>query len=684
MFRHCTIGLVLLAVVCPIAAGTVQGEESRFAKTHSRSDYVHWIDLYDADGRRIDPTAENGPPYSPQQTCGRCHDYQAIVSGHHFNALDEVAPSGRPGEPWIWTDERTGTQIPVSYRGWKGTYDPGELGISAREFVLKFGRHLPGGGPGEAPPGAPEPAAEQDGGEEGQENGQSEAAAEANRWELSGLLNVDCMMCHSAQNNYNREAWWKQIEEENFAWAATAALGLGKVDGRVASLPDDFDPAAAEDDPRYKMPETTYTFGPLNAENQVFIDIVRTPSNNACYYCHSTRPVGEDAPPEWTRDEDVHLRAGFQCADCHPNGIAHHTVRGYEGEVHPTGEDVGTLSCRGCHMDDRLDEHEAGRMGAPKPLHKGLPPLHLEVLSCTACHSGPMLDGEAKPMETAMAHALGLPSHRGEIPPGIKSPVMLRERDVLYPHRAVWPAFWGEMVGDTITPLNPEEVYDATRRTFRVRRGSSLAEVVEDVRLSPDERRELLGEERAAVDEQELTEEEKNKLDEALAERVRENWNEMLTEALTALEEIVTQQGAQPVYVSAGKVYRLADEQTVESLEHEAAEPYYWKIGHDVRPARQSLGVKSCYECHTPGAPLFESTVTAVGQIPEQEGPHQAMYELAGYDKTKLDAWALSFTMGRTPFKYFAFAAMGVVALVILAYTLRGIIGLLSFASRGR
>ena len=177
-----------------------------------------------------------------------------MAHGYHFNAVNKDVDPGRPGEPWIWTDSRTGTQIPLSYRGWKGTYHPHELGISPRQFVLQFGRQLPGGGPGEpeiepAAEPASDPPAEQPAhapteapaattGEAAAATGEAAAATgEVARWKLSGQLNIDCMFCHAGDGSYSPEAWWEQIRNENFAWAPTAALGLGDVDGRVASLP---------------------------------------------------------------------------------------------------------------------------------------------------------------------------------------------------------------------------------------------------------------------------------------------------------------------------------------------------------------------------------------------------------------------------------------------------------------
>jgi hypothetical protein len=688
MSRQSTIVLALLTASSLGSAPAA--EESRFEQTYSRSQYVHWIDLYDAQDQRIDPTAEGTPPYSPRFTCGRCHDYAAIAGGHHFNGRREASPAGRPGEPWIWTDQRTGTQIPLSYRGWPGTYAPDSLGISTRDFVLKFGHHLPGGGPGETVPKTSDKTKEAKAGAAGEAEGAegkqeqskakpSKAEVEANRWKLSGLLDIDCMFCHGNDHTYSPEAWWEQVKEENFAWAPTVALGIGRVEGKVSGLPDDFDPATVAADSRNKLPVTTFTLLRVNGEKKVFFDVIRKPSNNVCYYCHSTYPGDEHAAPDWNRDEDVHLRAGFACADCHGNGIDHHTVRGFEGETHPTGEATHTLSCVGCHLND---DEGGGRMGAPKPQHKGLPPLHFEKLSCTACHAGPSIETQAKPVRTSLAHSLGLPTHPGaEVPPGIKQPVMLRDNGKLYPHRMVWPAFWGQKRGEAITPLNPDAVYEATRKTLRVRSSSDFRSTMLDVKLSSADKKEILGEERSKLKEEELTDEEKAKLAGAIEARGRQQWQEKLVAALTELKGIITEEGAEPVFVSAGKVYRLGAEGAVETFEHAAAEPYAWKFGHDVRPARLSLGAKGCRDCHALGAALFESTVAAAGQAPDDSPPTHAMHELAGYDKTKLDAWAASF-QGRTAFKFFGYGAMSVVALVFVAFVLQGITGLLRFGRR--
>ena len=57
--------------------------------------------LYDEQGKVIDPVHEinSYQPYSPKQTCGKCHDYNKITEGFHFQ-------QGRGEKPNLLTVER--------------------------------------------------------------------------------------------------------------------------------------------------------------------------------------------------------------------------------------------------------------------------------------------------------------------------------------------------------------------------------------------------------------------------------------------------------------------------------------------------------------------------------------------------------------------------------------------------
>ena len=447
--------------------------------------------------------------------------------------------------------------------------------------------------------------------------------------------------------------------------------------------------ALAADGPT--LPKTRYRTLRMSADKKVFFDVVKTPADNTCYYCHTARFASTDAAGDWTHDEDVHLRAGMTCSDCHRNGIEHDTVRGFEGEQHSTSASVATLSCRGCHLDDKDEVARVvgGRLGAPKPLHRGLPTIHLELLSCTACHSGPQLDRDKQVfrVQTAMAHGLGLPTHslNADSEPGIVAPVILKSDGVLYPHRTVWPAFWGEMQGTDVKPLSPQAVYDTLRTTLRVRGNSTFTETLGKVTLKAEDKAAVLGEERAKVAPAELTADERDKLAQLEKTKSAETFREKLSAPLKKLKTLIQTPDAQPVYVSGGRVYRLGqDGETVEVLAEQvaAAQPYSWKLAHDVRPARWSTGASGgCYECHSLGSPFFDSQVTAVGPAPDVEPPSERMAELAGLDRLRIDTWNLSF-QGRAAFKWFGFASAGIVGLVLLSFVFLGINGLGGFARR--
>ena len=720
--RVVTCGLLLASWLCPhtlAQESRTSAQGSKFQETRSRSEYAHWIELYDANELKIDPADPNAPPYSPVTTCGKCHDYQAIAHGYHFHALENGAPAGRKGEPWIWTDRRTGTQIPLSYRGWPGTYDPRSLGITPRQFLLQFGRHLPGGIPGVKPappagsaeaPASPETAAAADAAAAPEtahtpetaavpEAAASPAAKEAPRPRETrhrvprtpsggnSPANWPSTACSATRVTVLTAPRYGRCRSPTriLPGRPSAAIGLAKIEGAVKSLPEDYDPTQAPADANTpsRLPRTQYNQARFNADQKVFFDIRRKPRNDACYYCHSVQPVGEGVLPVWSRDEDVHVKAGMLCADCHRNGLDHHTVRGFEKEEHPSGLSVESLSCRGCHIDEAADAGPplAGRLGAPRPVHSGLPALHFDKMSCTSCHSGPFPQAQIGHVQTAMAHGLGLPSHlyNDQDPPVIASPVPLPHDGMIYPHHVVWPAFWGMIQDDKVTPLHPEQAYSQLRRVLRVRR--DFTEELSTVRLNAKDKVQALGEERAKVPDFELTEEEKTKLAELEKSMAADAFREKLAAGLAALAKGAPK-GARPIYVSGGRAYLLGEGDKLEMVSHPAAQPYAWALAHDVRPGRWSMGVSGCYECHADGAPLFESVLTAAGPAPDAQPVAQPVYQLQGLDKTKLDVWNLSF-QGRPIFKWFGFVSMGIVGLILLLYALVGINGLLRIM-RGR
>jgi hypothetical protein len=62
------------------------------------------FNLLDEEGNLIDPVnnVNSGKPYSPKQTCGKCHDYEKITRGFHFRQGKDEQATGLLAERYQW------------------------------------------------------------------------------------------------------------------------------------------------------------------------------------------------------------------------------------------------------------------------------------------------------------------------------------------------------------------------------------------------------------------------------------------------------------------------------------------------------------------------------------------------------------------------------------------------------
>jgi hypothetical protein len=191
---------------------------------------------------------------------------------------------------------------------------------------------------------------------------------------------------------------------------------------------------------------------------------------------------------------------------------------------------------------------------------------------------------------------------------------------MIYPHHVVWPAFWGMIQDDKVTPLHPEQAYSQLRRVLRVRR--DFTEELSTVRLNAKDKVQALGEERAKVPDFELTDEEKA------------NWPSWKVDGGGCSGKAGrgagggTAKGAPSGPIHLGRaVYVWA--RTSWKWSRTTAQPYAWALAHDVRRTLVDR-VSGCYECHADGAPLFE-LLTAAGPASTR---WSARVPTAGLDKT--------------------------------------------------
>lgn len=677
----------------------------------SRTRAVHLIPLYDEFYGKVVPVVKNPLPFTTKNTCGDCHDYDAISMGWHFNSTGNVTKAGRPGEPWVLIDESSGVQLPLSYRKWKGTWSPDEAGITPWEFVKTFGRHMPGGDVGPEDEKEPDTNA---------------------RWEISGEQEINCLTCHNNSPEQNQSVYAVQMARENFKWANAAASGLAAVDNVAARLPlsYDFFDGPNPDNAWASPPKVSYAMHHFDEKYFVTFDVVRNAPNNRCYFCHSTAVAEQDPHTLWQNDGDVHMKAAkFTCVDCHRNGLDHMIVRGYEGE-YCDGPNA-SLSCKGCHLGEGCNDVnvEGGRLTAPRPLHRGLPPIHLEKLTCTACHSGSRPSENVGRIRTSRANRLGIHG-RAEWDtdlPYIQSPVFERQEDgKIAPFNVMWPAFWGVMKGDKVQPLQMAKVKPIVDKLRAAEKAAKAAEeaakAAAEAAANPSPAEPAATEQAPATDEAPAAEEAAQpsgsaeeeaaapapaesaavpatgeqaaapaadtapepaeKADASTAEAAQaepapapvvEEMKPLTQEQIiTVLKELAEQGGleGEPVYVSNGKVHKLSGGNALTAVSNPAAEPYSWPVGHDVRPASQSLGAKGCTECHSDDSPMFMAQVKADTPLQIGQVVSAPMYTLQGLDPGVLEALDEGLKL-RVVYMIacVAFAAVLVVALIHYGFT---------------
>ena len=563
----------------------------------NRSGPVHVFELYDDQGKQIKASDKVSRPFSLKQTCGKCHDYEKISSGWHFNSHRSDVEAGRPGQPWVLVDSKTRTQIPLSGRQWPGTFKPEQVDMSAWDFLKEFYSHFPGGSYGEIPPEDPDVMI---------------------RKEISGDYEINCLACHHNSSMEDQSMAALQSARQNYRWIPAASSGKAVVSG-VASLLDDFF------DPEFDEGITlAYADGIFDKEDKVFFDVSGEPANGRCYFCHSNKDLRVEEEHEWTQDEDVHLKSGLNCVDCHRNGDDHIITRGIETEG-----DGRTLTCEGCHLgSEECTNPENGRLGAPNPKHVGIPTIHFEKLTCTACHSGTWPQDTAGRWKTARVHKTGLHGkHNLNITqPHVYAPVLMKSADgKIGPYKLFWPAYWATMQDNILVPIAPKDILSVAKS--------------------------ILGKEADKID----------------------DWRPLTEEQISGTLKALSSEEKKAVYIAGGKLYSLnkADELEIESSD--SAKPYAWPMAHDVRPAEQTLGVRLCKDCHTTESAFFFGNVEVDTPVMSEDGPECVeMIELQGIDRLYMWAFNMSFVF-RPMLKIVAFGACGLIGLVLLTYLLRAI-----------
>ncbi len=564
LIKQFTFRIITLIVLICLTSSQVKTQDYKVGDKSdgSRLKPIHLLKLYDKDGNTIDPTDDFAQPFSTKQTCAsECHSYDKISSGFHFNFHDSNLVNKTPSEPWIYTDPTTLSLIPLSYRKNKGTFTPEEVSLSPMQFLIRFGPYYAGGDISELDT--------------------LEHPDNYLRWMVSGKMEVNCLVCHDADPYYDHDEYAGNMRKQNFKWAAIASSSFTEFKGNASKMPDNYDPynfttIQSVDQRSPIVPKLTYKKSEFNSDNKVYFNVTKNIPNDNCYYCHSSKVVNINSDLHFESQEDVHIKAGLLCVDCHSNEIDHNMVK---GTVTKKLSESSTKTCEGCHIENIVDGKPTnGKLGSPIPKHAGIPLVHFEKLTCTTCHSGNWPSEEPQLVKTSRNHFLGMhgTNKSPDVYPHIATNIFTEyNSDKIEPRNIIWPSYWGNKNENKILPLPLSFVEQTIRPMLAL---DSLTNFGKWPSI-PDS---------------------------------------LLIAILDSLKSFDVTNGS-PVFVTGGKIFSLNDKKLMITSEPSRLS-YSWKTSHSVRPASQALGVNGCNDCHSIGSPFFAGDVNVESSLISQAG----------------------------------------------------------------
>ena len=419
------------------------------------------IALKDSAGNGIQ--AGSTTPYSPRKTCGGCHDVDSIASGYHFQQGRTSTAGAIQTKNDFFGDGRGFVRSPGMYGRWcPASLEAGQLAAKTNTTASALDKTSfdwtancavchPGGGPGEFDRDGKkyfDPLTSQFGyqamgltagqvtldGDYATLN-QSNGAVSAARWDVTGVAEPDCLMCHrsemaaqpagigtgpslnwQARAGTQRGSTALQDASGNTVKAFTAASSAGQ--GWIST----YTAVPGANPPRFSVVQIDYGKGVADgslvqgSDGSLRVNpaaVAKTPRDLACWSCHVT-PDLRRADREWfNKDSDVHYASlnhlddttsgndipatsSTACVYCHsprvadlPGGLTrttHDPVKGNSahGNVADDLDYTQMRTCADCHLAGASHDPNA-----PTPdlddtgLHN---PRHLAVLACQACH----------------------------------------------------------------------------------------------------------------------------------------------------------------------------------------------------------------------------------------------------------------------------------------------------------
>ncbi|NMC37220.1 MAG: hypothetical protein GYA41_02720, partial [Bacteroidales bacterium] len=381
----------------------------------------------------------------------------------------------------------------------------------------------------------------------------------------------------------------------NFRWMATAGSGLAVVEGSVKDTVDI---------------KVKYNLAKFSPDGKVSMHLVREPRNETCLNCHS-KPQWKKRGSSFTEFTDVHIAKGLKCVDCHAAGSMAADERIKGKEVHQFGKGDDPSGWLRNDLDNSMrtckDCHTTGYLNAPIAKHAWLPDLHLDKLSCQACHiprrkvksalvqvsdiynPGTKITPPPKYVWTFYDQNMNYWNHYGELtmftakdqPSDPSIPVFAKYKGQIFPVNAVHSA-WPGIYTEGKKGLDQPKQRDIYNMWIAHRKDKSkypqLAKITD------------------------------NNSDTIPEVNTAEEIDAFINSVTTYLnDQGYDLSGRKIVWVNDDRMYLNGTDYKMLNKEYWESSPYasVYKYSHDVFPAKAGLGTNGCTDCHSFGSDMF-------------------------------------------------------------------------------
>ena len=234
---------------------------------------------------------------------GKCHDYNKITEGYHFQQGKDETASGALAERYQWVSHPGNyggnwcSPAPLyNYLSDKNNSSAKEMDMTSFTFITNgCGTCHPGGGSLEYDREGfrYDRQMEKMGYKAGGTNDFDGDYYQAH-WNRSGVIEADCNLCH--QPGYDYKTRNEHLAKFNFKWMATAGSGLATVEGSIKDTVD---------------VKVKYNLAKFGADGRISMHLVREPRNETCLNCHS-KPQWKKRGSSFTEYTDVHIAKGLK------------------------------------------------------------------------------------------------------------------------------------------------------------------------------------------------------------------------------------------------------------------------------------------------------------------------------------------------------------------------------------